>query len=106
MIPDAFSVAAIALGCALPVVLVGLVALWLLRRRSITANIFVVVLVAVLSVVCGVVGTASAMFLSGHDLGVVLMVVAVAGLVGLGIGADPGSPPRPGKRVGARSPDA
>ncbi len=84
MIPDAFSVGAIAVGCALPVVIVGVVALWLLRRRSVTANVFVVVLVAVLSVVSGVVGTASAMFLSDHDLGVVLMVVAVAGLVGLG----------------------
>ncbi|MBI1758674.1 MAG: sensor histidine kinase [Actinobacteria bacterium] len=76
-------VVAIAVACSLPVAAAGVAALRLLRRRSIAANISVVVGVAVLSVVAGVLGAAEAMFLSEHDLGVVIVVVAVAGLVGL-----------------------
>jgi signal transduction histidine kinase len=76
-------VAIIALCCAIPVVVFGVGALRLLRDRSVTANISAVVLTAVLSVVVGTVGTWYAMFLSGHDFGVVLLVVAVAGVVGL-----------------------
>ena len=40
---------------------------------------------AVLAVVAGVVGTARAMFLSDHDLSVVLWVVVVAGLVAIAV---------------------
>lgn len=68
---------------SVPVGVVGAFGLWLLRGRSITANLSAVVAVAVLAVVAGVAGTAEAMFLSRHDLGVVLLVVSVAGLVGL-----------------------
>ncbi|MGI8696141.1 MAG: sensor histidine kinase [Mycobacteriales bacterium] len=82
--PAKVQVVLITLACAAPVVVIGMAVLRALRRRSITANVSVVVLVAVLAVVAGVVGTAQAMFLSGHDLSVVLIVVAVAGLVGLG----------------------
>lgn len=81
--PDQLAVVLIAAGCALPVALLGAAGMYLLRRRSVTVNVFLVVLVAVLSVAGGVVGTAYAMFLSSHDLGVVLLVVAVAGAVGL-----------------------
>ena len=82
-VPDAVLVALIAAGCALPVAVAGWLALRVLGRRSITANVSAVVAVAVLAVVAGVVGTASAMFLSPHDLGVVLLVLAVSGAVAL-----------------------
>jgi len=55
-----------------------------LRRRSIATNVSAVVVTAVLAVTAGVVATASAMFLSQHDLQVLLVVVVVAGLVSLG----------------------
>ena len=60
---------------------VGLVVAYAARRRSSRWQIGVVALIAVLAVVAGVVGTARAMFLSDHDLSVVLWVVVVAGLV-------------------------
>lgn len=56
----------------------------LLRRRSITTNVSAVVLTAVLAVTAGVVASASMMFLSSHDLQVLLVIFAVAGLVSLG----------------------
>ncbi len=61
---------------------------WVLQRRlqvrSISTNISAVVLVAVASVAAGVVATAAAMFISSHDLHVLVLVVAVAGAVSLG----------------------
>lgn len=77
------AVALVAAACSVPVGLAGTVAVWLLRRRSITANVSAVVLVAVLSVVAAVVGAARTMFLSSHDFAVVITVVLVAGTVGL-----------------------
>ncbi len=55
-----------------------------LRGRSITSNVGAVGLTAVVAVAAGVVATASAMFLSPHDLQVLLVVVVVAGLVSSG----------------------
>lgn len=57
---------------------------WRLRRLSIGWSVGLVVVVAIGGVVAGVVGTAQAMFLSAHDLGVVMVVCAVSGLVSLG----------------------
>jgi signal transduction histidine kinase len=68
---------------SVPVGVLGMLALRILRRRSITANVSVVALVAVGSVVAGVLGAAEAMFISAHDLRVVLIVLAEAGAVGL-----------------------
>jgi signal transduction histidine kinase len=76
-------VALIALGCALAVGLVGGLVLRLLGQRSITASISVVVLVGTGTVMAGVTGVASAMFLSSHDLRVVLVVTAVSGVAAL-----------------------
>ena len=84
MIPDAVQVVLIALACALPVGALGWLGLRLLGHRSIVASVSTVVVAAVLAVVAGVIGTSYAMFLSPHDLGVVLTVVAVAGTVALG----------------------
>jgi signal transduction histidine kinase len=83
MMDERLSVALIAVACSLPVALAGALVLRWLRARSITAHVSVVVLVAVLSVVAGVVGTAYAMFLSTHDLDVILVVAGVAGAVSL-----------------------
>jgi signal transduction histidine kinase len=79
VIPDPVLVVLIAFGCAVPVVLAGGLALRLLGHRSIVRSVSVLVAAAVLAVVAGVVGTSYAMFLSPHDLGVVLTVSAVAG---------------------------
>jgi signal transduction histidine kinase len=83
MIPHTAQVALITLGCAIPVAVIGALALRALRAYSVTVNISAVVLTAVLSVVVGTVATWYAMFLSNHDFWVVLLVVAVAGVVGL-----------------------
>jgi signal transduction histidine kinase len=83
MIPASVQVALIATGCAVPVVLAGWLGLRLLGRRSIVASVSVVVLSGVLGVVAGVTGAAYAMFLSAHDLAVVLIVLASAGSVAL-----------------------
>src|SRR5262250_3320247 len=83
MTRDGLLVVLITAGWAAPVGLAGAVALRLLRRRSIVASVSVVVLVAVLAVAAGVLGSAEAMFLSAHDLTLVIDVVAVAGAVGM-----------------------
>jgi signal transduction histidine kinase len=54
-----------------------------LRRRSLRWSFAAVAVCGVLSFVVGVVATARAMFLSSHDLGVVLRVSAAAGVVSL-----------------------
>ena len=51
--------------------------------RSVRASLVSVAAVSLLAVVAGVIGTARAMFLSGHDFGVTLLVSGVAGVVGL-----------------------
>jgi signal transduction histidine kinase len=77
---------AAALGAALAVGALGALALRLLRGRSITAHICVLLAVTVLAVVAGVVVVAKAMFLSTHDRDVVLLTVAAAGVVSLTVG--------------------
>jgi signal transduction histidine kinase len=83
VIPDPALVVLIALGCAVPVGLLGWAALRLLGHRSIVASVSATVLTGVLAMVAAVVGTSSAMFLSPHDLGVILTVVVSGGTVAL-----------------------
>ncbi|MER5945211.1 HAMP domain-containing sensor histidine kinase [Streptomyces sp. NPDC001904] len=64
--------------------LCGAGALWLLRRRSLTASVTVVAAVAVGAMLAGTLAVAQAMFLSAHDLSVVTTVVAMAAVVSLG----------------------
>ncbi|GAA2645172.1 sensor histidine kinase [Paractinoplanes durhamensis] len=64
----------------------GAAALRTLRRRSILAHIVVLLTVTVLAVVAGVTTVAKAMFLSGHDLRVVLLTVCAAAVVSLATG--------------------
>lgn len=64
----------------------GAAALYLLRHRSILAHVLVLLTVTVLAVAAGVTVVAQAMFLSGHDLRVVLLTVCAAALVSLAVG--------------------
>ena len=74
----------IAAGCAGAVGTIGVGALWGLRRASLRHLFQAASAVAILAVVAGTLGTANAMFISHHDLGVVGMVCLVAGLVAFG----------------------
>ncbi|MEU3984840.1 HAMP domain-containing sensor histidine kinase [Streptomyces sp. NPDC026672] len=61
----------------------GAGALWLLRRRSLTASLTVVASVAVTAMLAGTLAVAWAMFLSPHDLKVVTTVAGMATVVSL-----------------------
>jgi signal transduction histidine kinase len=74
----------IAAGCTGAVGTLGVAAIWLLRRASLRLSLQAASVIPVLAVVAGTLGTANAMFISGHDLGVVVMVCVVAGLVAFG----------------------
>jgi signal transduction histidine kinase len=76
-------VVAIALACSSAAALTGVPVLRLLRARSLRATALVLCVVPVLAVAIGVTVTARAMFLSHHDLRVVLMVVAVSAVIAL-----------------------
>ncbi|MEU5720676.1 HAMP domain-containing sensor histidine kinase [Micromonospora sp. NPDC047738] len=76
----------VALVAALGVGLVGAIALRLLRGRSIIGHIVVLLTVTVSAVVAGVAVVAEAMFLSPHDLEVVLITVSAAAVVSLAVG--------------------
>jgi signal transduction histidine kinase len=65
----------------------GAGALRLLRGRSITVHVCLLLAVTVAAVVAGVVAVAQAMFLSAHDLQVVLTTVAASATVSLAVGA-------------------
>jgi signal transduction histidine kinase len=76
----------VALGAALIVALPGAIVHRFLRGRSIVFHICLLVTVSVLTVLAGIVAVAGAMFISQHDLQVLLVVVALAGAVSLTIG--------------------
>ena len=75
----------IAAGYAGAVGAMGVGAIRLLRRASLRLSLQVASAIAVLAVVAGTLGTANSMFISQHDLGVVTMVCAVAGLAAFGV---------------------
>ncbi len=54
---------------------------WLLRRSSIRWTAGLIALAAVGGIVAAVLGTARAMFLSSHDMSVVILICVVAGIV-------------------------
>lgn len=82
MIPAGAWLEIVAISAAAALVVTA-VAVLLLRTavRTISASITVVVLGGVLAVVAGVTGTGAAMFLSDHDLRVLLVVTAVSAVV-------------------------
>ncbi|MER5641261.1 HAMP domain-containing sensor histidine kinase [Kitasatospora sp. NPDC002227] len=63
--------------------LLGWPAVRLLRRRSVALSLFCVAVVTVLAVTSGTFAVAQAMFLSHHDLGVVITVLGMAAVVSL-----------------------
>jgi signal transduction histidine kinase len=67
--------------------LAGAAALRLLRGRSITVHVCLLLAVTVAAVVAGVVVVAQAMFLSGHDLQVVLITITASAVVSPAVGA-------------------
>jgi signal transduction histidine kinase len=71
----------IAGGCTAAVGLAGMVIVRLLRRAPLRLSIQASGAVPVLAIVAGTLASAEAMFLSQHDLGVVVMVCIVAGIV-------------------------
>jgi signal transduction histidine kinase len=64
----------------------GWLVLRMLRNRSITVYICVLLAVCVLAMLAGVLGVAKGMFISEHDLKVLLIVVSMAGAVSIGVG--------------------
>ena len=85
---DQVQIVLIAAGWSSAACMIGLSLVWMLRRWSLRWLVGAVAVVAVASLVSGMVGTANAMFISDHDFGVMLRVMAVAGFVAaVGAGA-------------------
>jgi signal transduction histidine kinase len=83
---DVLLILAAALAGALAIGVPGAVLLRLAHRRSITLNVCLLLAITVLAVVAGTVAVAQAMFISSHDLQVLLIVVSMSGTVSLAIG--------------------
>jgi signal transduction histidine kinase len=81
MTRDQVSVILISAGWSVGVGVVGALVGWRIRRAPIRWSAGLIAVVALGGVVAGVVGTARAMFLSSHDLGVVVLVCGVSGVV-------------------------
>lgn len=86
LMSDNVEIVLIAAGWSAAACLLGLSVVWLFRRWSLRWLVPAVALVAVGSLVAGMYGTANAMFISGHDFEVAMMVLLVAGLIA-GVGA-------------------
>jgi len=81
MTRDQFEIVLISAGWSTVAVGMGLCLVWALRRWSLRWLVPAVSVVAVLSLVAGMAGTANAMFLSSHDFEVTLWVLVVSGAV-------------------------
>jgi signal transduction histidine kinase len=82
-VSDNIQIVLIAGGCAAGVGCAGLLALRLLRGRSVRLKLFTFAMTVVCAMVAGVLATAQAMFLSEHDFWVMLMVCLASGVVAL-----------------------
>jgi signal transduction histidine kinase len=78
---------AVAFAGALIAAAAGWVVLKLVRRRSITLHISVLVAISVFAMLAGILGVAGGMFISEHDLHVLLIVLGITGAVSIAIGA-------------------
>jgi signal transduction histidine kinase len=76
----------VAFASVLAVAIPGAIVHRFLRGRSIVIHICLLLAVTVLAMVAGVFGAAKAMFISGHDLRVLLVVLAMAGTASLAMG--------------------
>ncbi|WP_183055160.1 MULTISPECIES: sensor histidine kinase KdpD [unclassified Microbacterium] len=82
---DVAAIAGIALAWALLIGGLGLLALWMLRRRSLMLQLCVVIVAVVGSFAAGVLAVAEAMYISQHDLLVVVVVTAISAVVALAV---------------------
>ncbi|MFF0309056.1 sensor histidine kinase [Streptosporangium sp. NPDC004379] len=87
MLPEILVIVPVTAGLGLLVALAGLGAMRLLRERSIGVMLAVVAVVTVVATVGGVVAITLEMIIEGTPRDIVLSVVAVGGLVGLGVAA-------------------
>nr|BFE85103.1 hypothetical protein GCM10020093_077040 [Planobispora longispora] len=87
MIPEIVEIAAVTAGLGLLVALTGLGAMRLLRERSVGVMLAVVAAVPVVVTVAGMVAITLKMIIEGTPRNIVLSVVAVSGLIGLGVAA-------------------
>lgn len=83
--PDLVVVLLLALAGSGLVGIVGMLLLRGLRGRSVTTHIVVLLATTVLAMVAGVLAVAQAMFISEHDLGVLLVVLMAAGTVSFAV---------------------
>lgn len=75
-----------ALAGVLIVAIPGAVAHYYLRGRSITAHIVLMLAVTVLAALAGVIAVARGMFISDHDLRVLVVVLGISGIFSLAMG--------------------
>jgi signal transduction histidine kinase len=94
---DLATIFLVALAGALIVAVPGALVLRRLRGRSITVHICVLLAITVASVLAGIVGVAKGMFIMGHDLRVLAIVVTISGVVGLALAL------WSGRRLGAQA---
>jgi signal transduction histidine kinase len=80
---DVVELVTMAFGAALVPGVAGLGLLWLLRRRSVETQVVVVALVSVMGTAAGVLVASQQMFLSTHDLDVLVVVITSAATVGV-----------------------
>jgi signal transduction histidine kinase len=80
---DQFDIIAVAATAAIAVGVLGFVASWLLRRRSLRWHLAILAVVAVAAPYVGLIAITQQMFISAHDLTVATYVGSVAALVSL-----------------------
>ncbi|GLW09828.1 two-component sensor histidine kinase [Microtetraspora sp. NBRC 13810] len=80
-----WEIIAVSAGCGIVTVVIGLLVMRLLRERSIGVMLAVVAVVTVFATLAGVVGITMRMLIASHSRDIVLSVVAVGGMVGLGV---------------------
>jgi signal transduction histidine kinase len=85
MVSDLGLIVAVTAGLGLLVALVGVAVMWRLRTRSIGVMLAIAMVVSVAATLAGVVAITMAMIIDGPARDNVLTVVAVGGLVGLGV---------------------
>src|SRR5215475_5890652 len=83
---DVLTTLVVALVGAAVVAIPGAIAHRMLRGRSITAHICLLLIITLLTAYVGIVAVAKGMFIEGHDLNVLGIVLAVTGVISLTIG--------------------
>ncbi|MGV8858731.1 sensor histidine kinase [Rhodoglobus sp.] len=82
---DLLVIIGIAITCGAAVGALGMLALWFTRRSPIWAQLWVIVFSTIASMVAGMMAAANAMYVSAHDLQVLLYIAGLAALSSLGV---------------------